>query len=165
MIYAKVVNGEIVEYNKSLPFSNETTSFGLNTDVATMVANGYLPVVGSEPEYDKATHKSNGVTYSIVGDEVVKNYNIVAKTVEELEAEAKALVPSSITPRQARLKLLEVNLLDNLEAVITTNRAWQIEWEYATEVKRDSPLIDAVASEASLTVEQIDQMFLEASKL
>jgi hypothetical protein len=74
-------------------------------------------------------------------------------------------IPSSITPRQARLKLLEANLLDNLEAVITTNRAWQIEWEYATEVKRDSPLIDAVASEAGLTEEQIDQMFIEASKL
>ena len=73
--------------------------------------------------------------------------------------------PTSITPRQARLKLLEADLLDNLEAVITTNRAWQIEWEYATEVKRDSPLIDAVASEAGLTSEQIDQMFLEASKL
>jgi hypothetical protein len=74
-------------------------------------------------------------------------------------------IPTSITPRQARLKLLEADLLDNLEAVITTNRAWQIEWEYATEVKRDSPLIDAVASEASLTDEQIDQMFIEASKL
>lgn len=82
-----------------------------------------------------------------------------------LADKAKALVPSSITPRQARLKLLEVNLLDNLEAVITTNRAWQIEWEYATEVERDSPLIDAVASEAWLTSEQIDQMFIEASKL
>lgn len=71
----------------------------------------------------------------------------------------------SITPRQARLKLLEVGLLDELEAVITTNREWQIEWEYATEVKRDSPLIDAVGTKAGLTGEQIDQMFLEASKL
>lgn len=82
-----------------------------------------------------------------------------------LADKAKALVPTSITPRQARLKLLETDLLDNLEAVITTNRAWKIEWEYATEVERDSPLIDAVASQAGLTVEQIDQMFLEASKL
>jgi hypothetical protein len=74
-------------------------------------------------------------------------------------------IPQSITPRQARLKLLEVGLLDDLEAVITTNRAWQIEWEYATEVKRDSPLIDAVATQAGLTSDQIDQMFIEASKL
>jgi hypothetical protein len=75
------------------------------------------------------------------------------------------VIPQSITPRQARLKLLEADLLDNLEAVITTNRAWQIEWEYATEVKRDSPLIDAVATQAGLTSEQIDQMFIEASQL
>ena len=71
----------------------------------------------------------------------------------------------SITPRQARLKLLEAGLLDDLEAIITANRAWQIEWEYATEVKRNSPLIDAVATQARLTSEQIDQMFLEASQL
>lgn len=82
----------------------------------------------------------------------------VAKRKEELKVK-------SITPRQARLKLLEANLLDNLEAIITTNRAWQIEWEYATEVKRDSPLLEAVAVQAGLTSEQIDQMFTEASKL
>lgn len=82
----------------------------------------------------------------------------VAKRKEELKVK-------SITPRQARLKLLEANLLDDLEAVITTNRAWQVEWEYATEVKRDSPLIEAVAVQAGLTETQIDQMFTEASKL
>jgi len=71
----------------------------------------------------------------------------------------------SITPRQARLKLLEVGLLDDLEAIIATNRAWQIEWEYATEVKRNSPLMGAVATQAGLTSEQIDQIFLEASQL
>jgi hypothetical protein len=82
-----------------------------------------------------------------------------------LADKAKALVPISITPRQARLKLLEADLLDNLEAVITTNRAWQIEWEYATEVKRDSLLIDAIATQAGLTSEQVDTLFIEAAKL
>lgn len=70
-----------------------------------------------------------------------------------------------ITPRQARLKLLEVGLLDDLEAIISTNRAWQIEWEYATEVRRDSPLIDAIATQAGMTSEQIDQLFVEAAAL
>ena len=82
----------------------------------------------------------------------------VAKRKEELKVK-------SITPRQARLKLLEVGLLDELEAIITTNRAWQIEWEYATEVKRDSPLIGAVTSQAGLSETDIDQLFIEASKL
>jgi hypothetical protein len=84
---------------------------------------------------------------------------------EDLKAKFKATVPVSISPRQARLQLLSLGLLDDLEAVITTNRAWQIEWEYATEVKRNSPLIDAVATQAGLTEEQIDQMFKEASVL
>lgn len=100
----------------------------------------------------------------IVEDDVVIKTKLQQET-EYLEAKFKATVPSSITPRQARLKLLEADLLDNLEAVITTNRAWQIEWEYATEVQRDSPLIAAVAVQAGLTELQIDQMFIEASKL
>jgi hypothetical protein len=72
---------------------------------------------------------------------------------------------TSITPRQARLKLLELGLLDALENTIKTNRAWEIEWEYATSVKRDSPLISAVASVVGLTGEQIDTLFDEASLL
>ena len=123
----------------------------------------------------------NGVEQDIKGNWVEKwavrdmfsdivEGGVVIKTKAEQEkaylaAKAKALVPNSITPRQARLKLLEAVLLDNLEAIITTNRAWQIEWEYATEVNRDSPLINAVAVQAGLTSEQIDQMFIEASKL
>lgn len=82
----------------------------------------------------------------------------VAKRKEELKVK-------SVTPRQARLKLIEADLLDNLEAIIETNRAWKIEWEYATEVKRDSPLIEAVTNQAGLTSEQIDELFMEASKL
>lgn len=82
----------------------------------------------------------------------------VAKRKEELKVK-------SITPRQARLKLLELGLLDSLEVIITTNRAWQIEWEFATEVKRDSPLVDAVAAQAGMTDEQLDTMFKEAAKL
>lgn len=82
----------------------------------------------------------------------------VAKRKEELKVK-------SVTPRQARLKLIEADLLDNLEAIIETNRAWKIEWEYATVVKRDSPLIEAVTNQAGLTSEQIDELFMEASKL
>ena len=161
MIYAKVINGEIVEYNRSLPFSTETTSFGLNTPLEVMLANGYLPVVGEQPALLE-NQFVDGISYNVESDKVVKVYSVKTLTAEEV---LKASVPNSITPRQARLKLLETDLLDNLEVVIATNRAWQIEWEYATEVKRDSPIIDAVAVQAGLTELQIDTMFIEASKL
>ena len=74
-------------------------------------------------------------------------------------------VPKVITMRQARLQLLEVGLLDGVEAVIALDIKSQIEWEYANEVYRQSPLITSVKEAMSLTDKQIDDMFLSASKL
>ena len=74
-------------------------------------------------------------------------------------------IPQVITMRQARLQLLEDGLLDNVEAIIALDRKSQIEWEYANEVYRQSTLIEAVKGAMSLTDEQIDDMFLSASKL
>ena len=74
-------------------------------------------------------------------------------------------VPQVITMRQARLQLLEVGLLDDVEALVALDRKSQIEWEYANEVYRESPLIESVKGALSLTNEQIDEMFLKASKL
>ncbi len=74
-------------------------------------------------------------------------------------------VPTSITMRQCRLYLLNQNLLDDVENIVSQNRAWQIEWEYANEVLRTNQLIVAMQSSLNLTDEQVDTMFLEASKL
>ena len=74
-------------------------------------------------------------------------------------------IPKVITMRQARLQLLEVGLLDDVEALVALDRKSQIEWEYANEVYRQSQLIDLVKETISLTDEQIDDMFLSASKL
>lgn len=74
-------------------------------------------------------------------------------------------VPTSITMRQCRLYLLNQNLLDDVENIVSQNRAWQIEWEYANEVLRTNQLITAMQSSLNLTNEQVDAMFLEASKL
>lgn len=74
-------------------------------------------------------------------------------------------IPQVITMRQARLQLLVVGLLDDVEALVALDRKSQIEWEYANEVYRQSSLIESVKEAMSLTDEQIDNMFLEASKL
>ena len=74
-------------------------------------------------------------------------------------------IPQLITMRQARLQLLEVGLLDDVEALVALDRKSQIEWEYANEVYRQSPLIESIKEAMSLTDEQIDDMFLSASKL
>ena len=74
-------------------------------------------------------------------------------------------VPQVITIRQARLQLLEVGLLDDVEALVALDRKSQIEWEYASEVYKQSPLIESIKETMNLTDKQIDDMFIAASKL
>ena len=74
-------------------------------------------------------------------------------------------VPQVITIRQARLQLLEVGLLDDVEALVALDRKSQIEWEYASEVYRQSSLIESIKETMNLTDKQIDDMFIAASKL
>lgn len=77
----------------------------------------------------------------------------------------KSLIQKTITLRQARLYLLSINLLDDLENIIIQNRAYQIEWEYANQIERESPLVKILGQALVLNDEVIDEMFTEASKL
>ena len=74
-------------------------------------------------------------------------------------------IPTQITMRQTRLYLLSIDLLDTVENIVSQNKAWEIEWEYASEVQRTNQLIVAMQQELELTDVQVDEMFLEASKL
>ena len=74
-------------------------------------------------------------------------------------------VPQQVTMRQARLELLSRGLLDDVEAMIAAaGRAAQIEWEYASTVDRDNPVIAVVQQQQGMTDEQIDDLFREAAK-
>lgn len=101
--------------------------------------------------------------------EVIKG--IRAKTEEELIADRKAKVPRNITMRQARLQLLNLGLLDDVEAVIASiqdanmKKAVQIEWEYAKDVERNSPTILLLAQAIGMDDEALDNLFIEAVKL
>jgi hypothetical protein len=75
-------------------------------------------------------------------------------------------VPQSVSMRQARLALLAAGLLDDItEAIQALGQAAAIEWEYATEVRRDSPLIAMVQANNDLTDTAIDDLFREAATL
>lgn len=73
-------------------------------------------------------------------------------------------VITSVTMRQARLALLQSNLLDQASAAITAP-ADKIEWEFATTVERDSPLVQNIAATLGLTEQQIDDLFTLAASL
>ena len=72
------------------------------------------------------------------------------------------IIPQSISMRQARLVLLQRGLLDDIEfAVKSADRATQIEWEYAQEVSRNHPLILQMWAALGLSVDDINQLFLD----
>ena len=71
----------------------------------------------------------------------------------------------SITMRQARLYLLSAGLLSQVDSIVSQNEDWKIEWEYATDVVKNNPLVVALANQLSLSAEAIDVMFDKASKL
>lgn len=76
------------------------------------------------------------------------------------------LVPQVITIRQAKLVLLAAGLLDDVDAAVSAaDRTTQIEWEYATEVKRDWPTLMAMQASLGLSDSQIDQLFIQGALL
>ena len=83
---------------------------------------------------------------------------MVAQRKEELK-------PKVLTPRQARLILLQYELLDDIDEIVKTNRAISIWWEYSLDIQRDDERLLEFASIAGITDEMLDNMFLEGSKL
>lgn len=79
--------------------------------------------------------------------------------------EIPKVVPQSITPLQAKLQLLKLGLLDEVEALVTGDRTTQLYWEYASIIERDNAVLLSMATQLGLTSEQVDDMFIEASKL
>lgn len=80
------------------------------------------------------------------------------------------VVPKSVTARQARLALLGVGLLQTVNMFLENmsgieGESARIEWEYASEIQRHSPLVDTLGPALGLTSQQIDQLFIEAEKL
>jgi hypothetical protein len=78
--------------------------------------------------------------------------------------------PVVVSMRQARLALLEAGILDSVYQAIETlpspqKEAAHIEWEYAQEVNKESPIVAMLAQGLSLNDEQLDQLFIRASQL
>lgn len=79
-------------------------------------------------------------------------------------------IPQVVSMRQARLALLGASLLATVNDAVAAmtgshGEAARIEWEYATEVHRDSPLVGALSVALSLDAETMDNLFKAAAAL
>lgn len=76
------------------------------------------------------------------------------------------MVPKVITMRQARLALNAAGLLGTIaQSISSMPMEVQIEWEYTSEVFRDSPTIKTLQTAMGLSDMQVDQIFIDGSKL
>ena len=77
-------------------------------------------------------------------------------------------VPRSVTMRQARLALLAVGKLDDVDAAIAmisdplSRKVAQIEWEYSSTVNRDHQWVQQLAQALGFTDDQLDSLFVAA---
>jgi hypothetical protein len=75
-----------------------------------------------------------------------------------------------VTMRQARLALLSVGLLDQVEAAINAlpdppRTSALIEWQHSNTVQRNNPFVTQLGGLLGLTPEQLDNLFIAAAKL
>ena len=87
----------------------------------------------------------------------------------EIDAAArKASIPQAVTIRQAKRALLQVELLDDVEAIMSSDsvpRALKIDWENATEVKREWVESSGLMQALGMDDEKLDQLFILASSM
>lgn len=79
-------------------------------------------------------------------------------------------VPASVTQRQARLMLHRQGVLSGVETVIDAmaepmRTEARIEWEYASAILRDSPLVAAMGAALELDEAGLDALFIAAAEL
>ena len=67
------------------------------------------------------------------------------------------------TPAQMRLALHRMGLLSQVQAIADGDPEASIVWEYATQIVRTSPLIEALGTD--FTPEQIDDIFRAAMQV
>ena len=82
----------------------------------------------------------------------------VAKRKDELKVKV-------ITPRQARLALHRAGLLDEVAAMLAVDKEMEIWWEYSLDIQRNHEMVVALGTQLGLTEAQLDQLFVDGSKL
>lgn len=77
-------------------------------------------------------------------------------------------IPRAVTRFQARAALLQANLLDDVEAMMSspeTDPFITLAWKEVLEFRRDSPMILSIIPVLGLTEEQVDDLFRFASTI
>jgi len=104
----------------------------------------------------------------IATQDYISSHHPDAVQVYEEPVDPTPVVPQVVTMRQARLALLSIGLLDQVETAIDAldepaRTIAKIEWDYSSEVHRDKPFVNILGSTLGLDSEAIDDLFAAAA--
>ena len=115
------------------------------------IAEKDIPLLNGEPipylilDDSELPDRIDRDRWKIQGNSVIVDESIpLPETIREIDA------------RRLRLALHQLNLLDTVEtAIATLGRTAQIEWEYATIIKENYPLVISLSTDLGLNVSEI----------
>ena len=122
-------------------------------------------------KYYKKIHEDGYV--EVLENPIVKNHiGLIELTKEEFDAQlelnnvvTEEIKITSISRLQAKLYLLDSGYYDQVMALVEENTRLKIYWTDAVNFNKDDEILRGVQTAIGLTDEQLDAMFLEASKL
>ena len=133
----------------------------------------YVKVEPSEQPAFDAIYQTITETAPVQVDGIwVQTWSVRDATREEVLSR----IPNVVSMRQGMLATLYTPyedgvLLDVIEAMLNAiadpmeQRAAKTDWEYATEIRRDFPLVQQLTAQLGMTEKQIDDLFILASTL
>jgi hypothetical protein len=113
---------------------------------------------------------STGVFQTINGERVEMTDEELTEFRAGLPDEVAPAAPSVVTMRQAKIQLSRAGILGAVNDFIDgmegqAGEEARIEWDYATELRRDHPLVAALGPQFDLSEEDIDALFAEAAEI
>ncbi|HFV1619052.1 TPA: hypothetical protein ACH6AG_000148 [Campylobacter jejuni] len=107
------------------------------------------------------------IAQTVLKSEVETHIGSSPLWIERMKEYTENGVPKVISIRQAKLALLEADLLDDVEEFIskTDDRRVKISWEYATDFDRYNDIILALQKQLGLTNQEVDDLFIKAKTL
>lgn len=170
-MYIRVQQDTIENYSiEKLRIDNPQVSFPYEiSDDILKEYNVYTVTPTEKPSCEWSQRVEEG-TPKLVNKKWEQVWNIIDLSPEEQAAKRKSEVPDFVSMRQARLALLEAGLLQQVNTIISNLPSPQkekatIEWEYTSQVRRNSELIAVLGPLLNLSESQIDTLFIDASKM
>lgn len=122
--------------------------------------------VTEPPTYDSITQSVVRDGCELVDGQWQYKWRIDDLTPEQIDGRRKAAVPQKVSRAQFILALLQLDLLDEVEAAIATaDRATQINYKERLEFERNYPLMLTMAAALGKTERELDDLFVLAAGL